>query len=152
MTQRDLAAEIHDYLTAHGPSTAIEIAMGVRARRADMMARLVREFPVVAAPAGANPRATYYGPSRPVPHAESGTDAAPSQSARILSVLRDGKPHTTAAIHAIAGFSRLNSRLSELRGRGYVIETERIDGVPAGPHAQSYRLVATPESAAGEAA
>lgn len=79
------------------------------------------------------------------------TDHA-SQNARILSVLRDGRPHTTAEIHATAGFSRLNSRINELRGRHYVIECNRIEGVPAGPHAQEYRLVSTPSEALGDAA
>ena len=40
-----------------------------------------------------------------------------SQCDRVLRVLRDGRPHTIAEIHARAGTMRLNSRVAELRKR-----------------------------------
>lgn len=71
-----------------------------------------------------------------------------SQNSRILAVLADGHPHTTAEIHRIAGFSRLNSRIAELRKRGHVIECAYIGGT--GPEAFEYRL--QPSSAGTETA
>jgi hypothetical protein len=75
-----------------------------------------------------------------------------SQSERILEVLSDGLPKTTAQIHQLAGFSRLNSRVAEMRRRGFVITCEHIEGVPAGPHAQAYTLHAGADSTFGTAA
>lgn len=70
-----------------------------------------------------------------------------SQNAGILAALADGEWHTTAAIHQAAGFSRLNSRVAELRDvHGYDIPCRSIEGIPPGPHAQEYRLVATPSA------
>lgn len=67
-----------------------------------------------------------------------------SQNAAILEALGDGQWHTTAAIHTAAGFSRLNSRVSELRVKhGYTIEQRHVDGAGTGPHAHEYRLVET---------
>lgn len=48
-----------------------------------------------------------------------------SQSARILEVLRDERPHTMTSIHQEVGFCRLNSRISELRKRGHDIRCWR---------------------------
>lgn len=64
-----------------------------------------------------------------------------SQNARILDVLADREWHSTAAIHRAAGFSRLNSRIAELRPRGYVIE-HRGEGFGADLH--EYRLISSP--------
>jgi hypothetical protein len=52
------------------------------------------------------------------------TDPKPdSQCGRILALLRDGEPHSMREIHRVCGFSRLNSRVSELRKvYGYVID------------------------------
>ena len=61
-----------------------------------------------------------------------------SQNDRILAVLADGREHEMRDIHREAGFCRLNSRISELRNRGYVIECQREGGL------YFYRLV-TPE-------
>ena len=61
-----------------------------------------------------------------------------SQSDRILAVLADGREHEMRDIHREAGFCRLNSRISELRKRGHVIECRR-EGAD-----YIYRLV-TPE-------
>lgn len=64
-----------------------------------------------------------------------------SQAARILRALSDGRWHSSAAIHRKVGTTRLNSRISELRKRGYEIEHERVKG--RGPFGHRYRL-ATP--------
>jgi hypothetical protein len=51
-----------------------------------------------------------------------------SQCARILEVLGDRRPHRMEEIHARAGFMRLNSRISELRDRGYGITCDKTGG------------------------
>jgi len=48
-----------------------------------------------------------------------------SQNDRILAALQDGREHEMRDIHVVAGFCRLNSRVSELRKRGYVITCRR---------------------------
>lgn len=67
-----------------------------------------------------------------------------SQAARILRVLADGRWHTAAKIQRAAGKSRLNSRVSELRKRGYQIEHEQIPG-KHGALGHRYRLLGKPE-------
>ena len=67
-----------------------------------------------------------------------------SQSQRILAVLNDNRWHTVAEIHRRAGFSRLNSRVAELRARGYGIECEHVSGHGRGSEAYRYRLVSRP--------
>lgn len=68
-----------------------------------------------------------------------------SQNQLIVAALADGEWHTTADVHRAAGFSRLNSRVSELRTKhGYRIEQRHIPGAGSGPHAHEYRLVGTP--------
>ena len=62
-----------------------------------------------------------------------------SQCARILAVLEDGRPHTVAEIHERAGYSRLNSRIAELRKRGHVITCTHISG-ETGTHSYVYEL------------
>jgi biotin operon repressor len=66
-----------------------------------------------------------------------------SQNSRILAVLADGKPHSTRTIHALAGYSRLNSRIAELRSRGYVIECFHVPG-KTGSDGYGYTLVSEP--------
>lgn len=48
-----------------------------------------------------------------------------SQSADLLALLSDGRPHEMRAIHRSIGFMRLNSRIAELRGRGYGIVCDK---------------------------
>lgn len=63
-----------------------------------------------------------------------------SQCDLIAAVLADGQPHTAAEIHERCGFSRLNSRIAELRSRrGLNIECRHVAGV--GSAAYEYRLV-----------
>lgn len=73
----------------------------------------------------------------------------PSQCDRILDALRHGGWMTTAAIHREAGFSRLNSRVSELRKRGHVIEHEHVPG-KTGAKGSRYRWVGAPAPTAPE--
>jgi biotin operon repressor len=61
-----------------------------------------------------------------------------SQCERILRVLADGAWHSVNHIHRKAGYSRLNSRVSELRSRGYDIEHMKIHG-RSGTKAHRYR-------------
>ena len=64
-----------------------------------------------------------------------------SQTSDILAFLNDGEWHTVAEIHAVCGYSRLNSRVSELRERGHTVECEHIRGAGTGSAAYRYRLV-----------
>lgn len=62
-----------------------------------------------------------------------------SQAGRILYVLADGQFHTTSEIHRRAGSSRLNSRISDLRKQGKLIECEHIPHRKNGANAYRYR-------------
>lgn len=68
-----------------------------------------------------------------------------SQTARILEVLRDGRHHSVAEIHRRAGTSRLNSRVADLRAKGYDI---RCTTIQATPHTERYlyQLLSSPEA------
>lgn len=68
---------------------------------------------------------------------------ANSHAARILRALSDGKWHTTAKLQRASGHGSLSSRISELRGRGYVIEHQRLP--KHGTLGHRYRLVDGPE-------
>lgn len=65
-----------------------------------------------------------------------------SQNARLLDVLRQG-PATNAEIHARAGHMIVNSRVAELRDRGFEISCEHVDG-EVGAAAYRYTLVSEP--------
>lgn len=78
------------------------------------------------------------------------TPARHSQCERILAVLADGKLHTTAEIHQRAGYSRLNSRIAELRKRGRNIQYEFVGGV--GPSAHAYRLICAEDADSSQSA
>ena len=67
-----------------------------------------------------------------------------SQSTRILAVLADGKPHSTAELYRRVGGMILHSRVAELRKRGYRISCEYVGG--SGAEAYVYTLE---DSAAG---
>jgi hypothetical protein len=68
-----------------------------------------------------------------------------SQNARILRALADGSWHSVANIHRKAGTSRLNSRVSELRKYGYVIEHDTVPG-KVGSLGHRYRLLNPPSA------
>jgi hypothetical protein len=65
-----------------------------------------------------------------------------SQCERILAFLADGLPHRMEDIHRAVGFCRLNSRVAELRSRGYSIVCDKTGGIYV------YRLAGTPDEAA----
>lgn len=69
-----------------------------------------------------------------------------SQNGKILRALESGKWRTVAAIHRDAGFSRLNSRISELRSYGYRIEHRVNHGAAStrGSLRHSYRWLDAP--------
>ncbi len=69
-----------------------------------------------------------------------------SQCQAILEVLRDGEFHSVRQIHAQAGYSRLNSRISELRKQGHAIECVRVPKL-RGVDAYQYRLDTRPRIA-----
>jgi len=132
MTIRDLRVEIGAWLDSHGPETATQVAYGIRARYSDVLSVLKDgPFPLAPTPPGGSPAATYWAKARDdsqaFPSTPSGTGGR-SQCARILGVLADGKEHEMREIHARAGFSRLNSRVSELRSRGFVIACRAAGG------------------------
>src|SRR5688572_12152151 len=66
-----------------------------------------------------------------------------SQIALILEVLKDGAPHSVPEIHQRAGTSRLNSRISDLRKKGYAIQCWRVPG-KTGAAAYMYQLIDEP--------
>lgn len=66
-----------------------------------------------------------------------------SQTDRILSVLQDRQPHLVSEIHERAGYSRLNSRISDLRKRGYMIECFKVPH-KIGSEGYGYTLVSEP--------
>lgn len=61
-----------------------------------------------------------------------------TQVSRILAVLGDGEWHSTAEVHSRAGYSRLNSRISDLRRQGNQIEHRHLEG-RTGTRAHQYR-------------
>lgn len=68
-----------------------------------------------------------------------------SQNSRVLSVLSDGHWHTSANIVRKTGAKRLNSRMSELRKRGFVIDRVTVPG-KTGQLAHRYKLANPPAS------
>jgi len=132
VTIRDLPAEIATWLDERGPSTVGDIASGIRARYVDVReALLAGAFVAAPRPWRANPNATYWAratvASPPFPSTPGGPGGR-SQCARILGVLADGKEHEMREIHARAGFSRLNSRVSELRDKHFDIRCRKAGG------------------------
>lgn len=65
---------------------------------------------------------------------------------RILHRLEQG-PATAAELYA-STYSIVHSRIADLRRRGYVIECEHLGG--SGASAHLYRLISSPQEAAGE--
>lgn len=139
-----LVQRVTAFVAANPGLTLDEIARGVVARTAD-----VRD--VLSGPSfSASVRDENVARSPQVYRiAPDGTDdlgrrARASQCDLIANVLRDGRWHTTAEIHRRCGFSRLNSRIADLRRRrSMVIECRHIDGQNSGPNAFEYRLTGT---------
>lgn len=110
-----LAVEVETFLRVHGPSTANEIALGVRARRDDVDDVLAGEpFARVPAPDGCSPHAHYFSLSYLVPSPGSGKNRADL----MLEVLSDGGVHSRQEIFERVGFMLTNNAASELRDRG----------------------------------
>lgn len=147
-----LHGRIIDFLEEKPGSTIEEIARGVRARTSEVRDVLLGGgFSSTQRLQYPSDRALVYSVA-PEQRDGSGRAKKPSQCDQILAVLRDREWHTTAEIHRRCGFSRLNSRISDLRKRGHVIDSDRIEGVPIGPDAYKYLLVATSEEVARDCA
>jgi hypothetical protein len=141
----DLQSRVTDFVRQHPGLTLNEVARGVRARTVDVADVLASEAFY------ASPRASYLADRAqvyrlaPVAGEKTGRPARRSQCSLIAAVLADREWHTTSEIHRACGFSRLNSRIAELRSThsrwGMLIECRHIDGVQAGPDAQEYRFV-----------
>lgn len=117
-----LQSEIAAFLVAHGPATAKQVALGVRARRADVDAALVSDaFTVVQRPEGANPRSVYYAVSRRVLSSRGRSSRRADLLHRLLA---DGLPHPRWACRAAAG-DYTNNAAKELRDRGFDVRYDR---------------------------
>jgi hypothetical protein len=123
-----LPTEVISFLRVHGPSTANEIAIGVRARRDDVDDVLAADtFLRVPPPSGCSPHAHYFGVSPLVPTRPA---AVPCRADRMLNVLKDGRPHSRQEIfEAAGGFFLTNNAASELRKRGLDIVQRRERGI-----------------------
>lgn len=123
-----LAVEVESFLRVHGATTATAIAVGVRARRDDVDEVLKADtFGRVPAPDGCSPHAHYFNLSYLVP---SRAPATVSRADRMLSVLRDRRPHSRQEIFEATGsFFLTNNAASELRGKGFIVEQRRERGV-----------------------
>lgn len=123
-----LAVEVESFLRTHGASTANEIALGIRARRDDVDEVLKGDaFRRVPAPNGCSPRAAYFNLSYRVPARPA---AVVSRADRMLSVLRDGRPHSRQEIFdAAGGFFLTNNAASELRRKGHTVTQRRERGI-----------------------
>lgn len=146
MNEPTLADRVTQFIAASPDRTVDEIARGVCARTVDVRKELYAGCSegrfLARRQAGNLPklyRLALAGADR------VGRAARVSQCSLIASVLRDGRWHSTAEIHQRCGYSRLNSRIAELRDPkrrfGMEIECRHIDGVSAGPEAQEYRFV-----------
>jgi len=146
---RTLLERVIDFVVANPGRTLPEIARGVRARDAAIRDILSSER----FSASVRDENEYRSP-QVYRLAAGGADGLGLRQRRtqcdlIAAVLADGGWHTTAQIHHRCGFSRLNSRISELRKRrSMVIECRHVDGEHTGPNAFEYRLVSVPSEAA----
>lgn len=134
-----LRQEVTAFLAAHGPATAPEIALGVRARRADVDALLAGGgFCQVDRPEGAHPYSVYFAASRRVPRVTER-----SRAGVLLSILRDGAWHSRDEILRLAGRTFLtNNAAAELRRADFDVRYSSSRG---------YRLEASASSAVGRA-
>lgn len=123
-----LRQEVEAFLRLHGPSTGIEVGLGVRARRGDVDRILASDaFEIVPTPDGKSPRATYFNLSERVPARRK---ANTKRSRLLLSVLRDGRRHSRDEIFERVGrFFLTNNAAAELRAQGVDVRYVRKDGV-----------------------
>ena len=147
-----LEQRVIDFVAANPGLTAREVAKGVTARLQSVIDVLSGEA-FSAAPRDAYPsdRAQVYRLA-PVAAEQPGRAARRSQCDLIADLLADGLWHSVAQIHRRCGFSRLNSRVAELRSRrGMTIECRHVTGAGRGADAYEYRAV-TSEGGDGVAA
>lgn len=133
------------FVAANPGLTSTQIARGVAARTQDVVDALADEA------FSASERAAYPADRAQVYQLASeagerlGKAVRRSQCDLIAAVLVDGRWHTTAELHRRCGFSRLNSRIAELRDPrkrwGMIIDSRRIQGVRNGSDAYEYRFV-----------
>lgn len=117
--KRALPREMAAFLDAHGPATVKQIALGVRARRADVAAVLAGDgFVRTGRPEGAHPSAVYYVASRRVPARRS------RRAWRLFGLLADGLPHSRSDCRAVAG-DYPNNAAAELRRLGFDVRYDR---------------------------
>lgn len=116
MNERPLRDEVAAFIGRNGPQTTEDVAIGIRARRADVAAVLAGEgFYRCAAPEGTNPRAVFFNVSQHVPRAQRRTDCD-----YLHAILSDGREHSLDEILARSqrerghGFT-VHSRAAELR-------------------------------------
>lgn len=115
-----LTVEVEDFLRWNGPSTATQIAVGIRARRDDVDEVLKSDpFKRVSAPSGCSPKAAWFNLSYLVPARPT---RVVSRADRMLEVLQDGRPHSREEIFERVGFMLTNNAASELREQGYEVE------------------------------
>jgi hypothetical protein len=102
-------------------------------------------------------RATRQGDREPDrQHRREPAEVTASQCDRVLAVLRDGDWHDINEIHRRAGTMRLNSRISDLRARGHLIDCKpngaktryRLQGSAGAPGTAPVEAAAAPGSAA----
>lgn len=138
---RSLFDRVKEFVSASPGCTLPEIARGVRAADAAVRDVLTSEaFYASAREAYPADRAQVY---RLAAEAAAGLGRAArrSQCDLIAGVLSDGEWHTTFLIHQRCGYSRLNSRIAELRSRrGMIIECRHVDGESRGARAYEYRF------------
>jgi len=136
-----LLERVAEFVSANPGCTLPEIARGVRSADAgvrDVLASAA--FYASARDAYPADRAQAY---RLASEAADGLGRAArrSQNDLIAAHVADGEWHTTQEIHQRCGFSRLNSRVAELRKRrGMLIECRHVDGASRGATAYEYRF------------
>lgn len=153
-----LEDHVADFVAEHPGCTAREIAKGVHRGYGsvyEVLSRRTFERVAIEGSRRFGYRLRDVSPvQRDVRRGETSGDAGSgsSQCARILAVLADGLPHTVAEIHQRCGFSRLNSRIAELRPRvareGLAIECRHNGDPRGGSHAYEYVLLSTRTAAA----
>jgi hypothetical protein len=111
-----LPSQVLEFVGRHGASTAPEIALALRARRADVDLVLAEgPFQVTETPEGKHGNAKYWISSSVVLSRRGGK----SRAARMLDVLRDGRWHSRTEIWTAAGgFFLTNNAAAELRREG----------------------------------
>ncbi len=149
---KTLLERVIDFVVANPAQTLPEIARGVRARDGAIRDILSSErFSASVRDENEHRSPQVY---RLAPGGADGLGLRQrrTQCDLIAAVLADREWHTTAEIHHRCGFSRLNSRVADLRKRrGMVIDCRHVDGEHSGPNAYEYRLIGT-ASEASEAA